>query len=200
MNRYPPAHRYSRRTWVVACILAAGLGPAGCAGSPAPPAGAAPSSPSPSAGSTGFFGGTDLAWIEITIAMDEELLPLLALVPANGSDPGLKALSAELKGVHEQELSVLRGLHDQAKLPAENPHKGMPMPGMVTPEQVTKASATRGKAFDALLRNHLEAHLRQGLKLAESERKSGVEPQTRGLADQLHRSRRTYLSRLGKAT
>ena len=199
MNRFPPAHRYSRRARVLACILAAGLGTAGCADSPAPRAAAVPSSPSPSAGGAGVFGGTDRAWIEINIAMDEELLPLLALTPANGSDPGLKALSAELKAVHEQELSILRGLHDQANLPAENPHKGMPMPGMVTPEQVTKASATRGKAFDTLVRGHLEAHLRQGLKLAESERKSGVEPQTRALADQLHRNRQTYLSRLGKA-
>lgn len=182
----------------MAGILAAALGSAGCADSAAPPAATGSPSASPSAGSAGFFGGTDLAWVEINIAMDEELLPLLALVPANGADPGLKALSAELRTVHEQELSVLRGLHDQARLPAENPHKGMPMPGMVTPEQVTKASATRGKAFDALVRGHLEAHLRQGLKLAESERKSGVEPQTRALADRMHRDRQTYLSRLGK--
>jgi len=195
--------RYSPRARVMAGILAAALGPAACAGSPAspsaPPPPAAPAA-SPSAGSPGFFGGTDLAWVEINIAMDEELLPLLALVPANGSDPALKALSAEVTAVHEQELMTLRGLHDQAKLPAENPHKGMPMPGMVTPEQVTKASATRGEAFDALVRGHLEAHLRQGLKLAESERKSGVEPQTRALADQVHSTRQMYLSRLGKAS
>ncbi len=179
------------------CILITVLGPAACAAAEDPVAGP---SPSPTAGGAGFFGGTDLAWVEITIAMDEELLPLLALVPANGSDPALKALSTEVTGVHERELTALRGLHDQAKLPAENPHKGMPMPGMVTPEQVTAAAAARGKAFDDLVRDHLEAHLRQGLKLAESERKSGVEPQTRALAAEVLRTRRTYLTRLGKGS
>jgi len=199
VNRFPPAYRYFRRAGVVACIVAVALGPAACAATPPSPAVATPS-PSPPAGGMGVFGGTDLAWVEINIAMDEELLPLLALVPANGSDPGLKALSAEVTAVHEQELTALRGLHDQAKLPAENPHKGMPMPGMVTPEQVTKASATRGKAFDDLVRGQLEAHLRQGLKLAESERKAGVEPQTRALADRMHGTRELYLSRLEKAS
>lgn len=179
----------------MACILAVAAGPAACAATSPSPSATTPAPP-PSAS----FGGTDLAWVEITIAMDEELLPLLALVPANGSDPALKTLSAEVTALHEQELTTLRGLHDQAKLPAENPHKGMPMPGMVTPEQVTKASATRGKAFDELVRGHLEAHLRQGLKLAESERKSGVEPQTRALAEQVHSTRQMYLSRLEKAS
>ncbi|MEV4708546.1 DUF305 domain-containing protein [Actinoplanes sp. NPDC049316] len=183
------------------CVLAAALGPAACAAGSDPAATpATTAAPSPSPGSPGFFGGTDIAWVEITIAMDEELLPLLALVPANGSDSGLKALSAEVTSAHERELTTLRGLHDQARLPAENPHKGMPMPGMVTPEQVTTAAATRGKAFDDLVRGHIEAHLRQGLRLAESERKSGVEPQTRSLADEVLRSRKTYLTRLGKGT
>ncbi|UQU66968.1 DUF305 domain-containing protein [Couchioplanes caeruleus] len=204
MNRYPPTHRYSpahRRALTAVCILATALGPAACAADEKPAATASAGvAPSPTAGSPGFFGGTDLAWVEITIAMDEELLPLLTLVPANGSDPALKALSAEVTGVHERELTALRGLHDQADLPAENPHKGMPMPGMVTPEQVTAAAATRGKAFDDLVRGHLEAHLRQGLRLAESERKSGIEPQTRALADDVLRTRRTYLNRLGKAS
>lgn len=204
MNRYPPAHRYSpahRRALAAICILATALGPAACAADKDPAAAPATSAaPSPTAGSPGFFGGTDIAWVEITIAMDEELLPLLALVPANGSDPALKALSAEVRRVHESELTTLRGLHDQAKLPAENPHKGMPMPGMVTPEQVTTAAAVRGKAFDDLVRGHLEAHLRQGLKLAESERTSGVEPRTRALADEVIRTRKTYLARLGKAS
>lgn len=156
------------------------------------------STPTPVPTSAVSFGGTDLAWVELTIAMDEELLPLLALVPANGADARLKELSAQVSVVHERELAGLRGLHDQARLPAENPHKGMPMPGMVTPEQVTEAAATRGRAFDTLLVRHLTAHLEQGVKLAESERKSGVEPQTRGLAEQALENRRTYLTELKK--
>ena len=179
------------------CVLALLLGATGCDAGPAataPPG--APSSPAP--GGSGSFGGTDLAWIEITIAMDEELLPLLELAPTHASDAGLRALAAEVRAGHEQELDVLRRLHDQAGLPAENPHKGMPMPGMVTPEQVTAAAAAKGAAFDTLLTGHLRAHLEQGVKLALSEQKAGVEPQTKALANQVIAGRGRLLGDLSR--
>jgi uncharacterized protein (DUF305 family) len=177
------------------CLLALLFGAAGCDAGTASPT---PTTVATSAagGSAGFFGGTDLAWVEITIAMNEELLPLLDLAPTHGADPGLRALAAEVKAGHEQELDVLRGLHDQAKLPSENPHKGMPMPGMVTPEQVTAAAAVKGAAFDKLLAGHLRAHFDQGVMLAGSEEKAGVEPQTKALAAQVTASRKQFLGKL----
>ena len=42
---------------------------------------------------TADFGGTDLAWIEITIAMDEQVEPLLALVPKQSRDAKVQALA-----------------------------------------------------------------------------------------------------------
>ncbi|MFI7547534.1 DUF305 domain-containing protein [Actinoplanes sp. NPDC049599] len=177
------------------CLVALLFGAAACdAGTVVSVPSAAASSPAP--GSSGFFGGTDLAWVEITIAMNEELLPLLDLAPTHSADAGVRALAAEVRAGHEQELGVLRSLHDQAKLPSENPHKGMPMPGMVTPEQVTAANATQGAAFDKVLVQHLRAHLEQGVKLALSESKAGVEPQTKSLAAQVMASRGRFLARL----
>jgi uncharacterized protein (DUF305 family) len=177
------------------CLLALLLGAAACdAGTVAATPAVVASSSAP--GSPGFFGGTDLAWVEITIAMNEEVLPLLGLASTRSSDDGLRTLAAEVKTGHEQELGVLRQLHDQAKLPSTNPHKGMPMPGMVTPEQVTEAAATTGAAFDKLLARHLRAHFEQGAKLADSERKAGVEPQTKSLATQVIASRDRFLAAL----
>jgi uncharacterized protein (DUF305 family) len=177
------------------CVFALLLGVAGCAAETAAPSPVVVAS-SAAPGSSGFFGGTDLAWVEITIAMNEELLPLLDLAPTRSADPGLRALAAEVKTGHEQELEVLRRLHDQAKLPSANPHKGMPMPGMVTPEQVTAAAATKGAAFDKLLSGHLRAHFDQGVMLAGSEEKAGVEPQTKALAAQVTASRKQFLGKL----
>jgi uncharacterized protein (DUF305 family) len=177
------------------CLLALLLGATACdagAVGSTPPAVAGSSTP----GSSGFFGGTDLAWVEITIAMNEELLPLLDLAPTHSSDDAVRALVAEVRAGHEQELGTLRRLHDQAKLPSENPHKGMPMPGMVTPEQVTAAAAVNGPAFDKLLAQHLRAHFEQGVQLAESEEKAGVEPQTKALAAQVITNRERFLGRL----
>jgi uncharacterized protein (DUF305 family) len=159
---------------------------------------AAPASPAvvASSGTPGFFGGTDLAWVEISIAINEQLLPLLNLAPANGADPAVKKLAGEVKASSADELTTLRKLHDQAKLPAQNPHEGMPMPGMVTPEQVAQAAKTKGAGFDSLLLLHLKESLEQAVNLATSETKAGIEPQTLALAKRVLATRAKYLPRV----
>ncbi len=70
------------------------------------------------------------------------------------------------------------------------------MPGMVTPELVTEAAAKSGAAFDELLRKHLREHMEQGVRLATSEQKAGIEPQTKALATAMIDDRDAYLPRL----
>jgi uncharacterized protein (DUF305 family) len=161
--------------------------PATTAGTPAAPA---------ASGAPGAFGGTDLAWVEITIAMNEQLLPLLALAPANSASPAARKLAADVKASTTAELADLGKLRDQAKLPTENPHEGMPMPGMVTPEQVAQAAKTKGAGFDSLLTLHLKGTFEQGVSLATSETKAGIEPQTLALAKQVLKTRGEYLPRV----
>ncbi|PRX17117.1 DUF305 domain-containing protein [Actinoplanes italicus] len=163
---------------------------AGCAG--APPT--VPPSPAPVISTAASaFGGTDRSWIEINLAMNEELLPLLDLVQSNSA---LHEVSMQVRAFTETELAELRQLHTEAGLPAENPHKGMPMPGMVMPSHVSAAAALHGKEFDAKLREHLRAHLEQGRMLAESERTAGLEPRTVALATRISQARQAALSEL----
>lgn len=161
----------------------------GCTGVPTP---ATPSPVVVSSPATAF-GGTDRSWIEINVAMDEQLLPLLGLI---GPDSALHEVAEQVRAFTDAELAELRRLHDEAGLPAENPHKGMPMPGMVTPADVTEATTLRGKELDTMLRECLRAHLEQGRKLAESERTAGVEPRTVALAARIVETRQATLSRL----
>ncbi len=178
-------------------LLAGLIGVAGC--SATPPAGPpAASSAAPSSQSAVAFGGTDRAWLEINIAMDEELLPLLELILSRRVDPAVREVALQVKAFTDAELGTLRQLHAQAGLPAENPHKGMPMPGMVTPEQITAAGKLTGAAFDKAVIVHLKAHLEQSQQLARSEDKSGVEPQTRELATEILRTRSQTLAALPK--
>jgi uncharacterized protein (DUF305 family) len=179
-------------------LLAGALSLTACDTAP-PGSAASPSSASAARSVNAAFGGTDLAWIEINIAMDEQLLPLLDLVPTRSSDADVQALALQVKAFTNAELSTLRALHGQAGLPAENPHKGMPMPGMVTAEEVTTAGALSGPAFDQFVVQQVKAHLEQSLNLARSEDKSGVEQQTRGLALQVLRTREQALSTLQNA-
>jgi uncharacterized protein (DUF305 family) len=177
-------------------LLVGVLGLAGCSATGGQSATTPPAGASAAPGAVAGFGGTDLAWIEINIAMDEQLLPLLTLVPKRTKTPATLAMGVQVKAFTEAELSILRQLHARAGLPAENPHEGMPMPGMVTAEQVTEAASLAGAAFDETVTKHVRAHLEQSESLARSEDKSGVEPQTRDLALQILRTRQVALSTL----
>jgi uncharacterized protein (DUF305 family) len=150
--------------------------------------------PTTSSAAASQFGGTDLAWIEINIAMDEQLLPLLELAPERSGSPEVQALSSQVQAFTSAEIGDLRALRDEAGLSAENPHEGMPMPGMVTPQDVTEATALTGKTFDTKIVKAIEAHLDQSRSLAGSEEKSGVEPRTRALALQVLRTREAALA------
>ncbi|MGW5747329.1 DUF305 domain-containing protein [Amycolatopsis sp. NPDC003861] len=128
---------------------------------------------------------TDRAWIEITIAMDEQLVPLLALVDSRTGTAAVRDLGKKADASTKSELLELRRLHDQAGLPAENPHKGMEMPGMVSSNQVTQAGALRDTGFDNYFKKCLRDHLDQKKRLALGEKSSGKEPQTVSLASRV---------------
>lgn len=131
------------------------------------------------------FTATDRAWIEINIAMDEQLVPMLALVGSHTGSAAVRDLGKEADASTKSELSDLRRLHDQADLPAENPHKGMEMPGMVSSNQITQASALRDADFDSYFKKCLRDHLDQTGRLALGEKSSGKEPQTVSLASRV---------------
>jgi uncharacterized protein (DUF305 family) len=177
-------------------LLVAGvLGLAGCSTAATGTAVSAPASSAAQPAGTGF-GGTDRAWIEINLAMDEQLLPLLDLVPTNTKDSGVRAVATQIKGYTDSELGILRSLRDQAALPTANSHQGMQMPGMVSTDEVAKAAKLSGPTFDQEALSQIKAHLEQSQNLARSEEKSGVEQQTRALATQILRNREQALSTL----
>jgi hypothetical protein len=128
------------------------------------------------------FGGTDTAWIEVTIAMDEQVRPLLDLVPHHAADPALPPLAARVHAFVDAELSTLHQLHDRAALPSQNPHEGMVMPGLVPSDQVTRAATLTGPAFDQFAGPALREFLTHGADLARSELRNGREPATKALA------------------
>jgi hypothetical protein len=63
------------------------------------------------------------------------------------------------------------------------------MPGAVTPAQVTAIGKLTGPDFDAATVRAIKAHLVQTQSLANGEDRSGVEPRTRELAQQVLRTR-----------
>jgi hypothetical protein len=96
------AYQYVRRTAIPTALIALLLVP-GCATGPGANGQAPPTSAGASVAAPGF-GGTDLAWLQLSIAMDEALLPLLDLAPAHSDDPAVRAFAARVRATYESEL------------------------------------------------------------------------------------------------
>jgi len=196
-----------------AALLVAVLLVGGCAGSVAPPvsdAGTptspapAPTSPAPSAsttpsslsGSSGLFNSTDIAWLQLTVAMHERVLPMLDLVPRRTTDPAVRRLAARVRETHRADLVRSRALLARTGAPATNPHEGHDMPGMVTAAELAALGTAGDAEFRRLFGRHLRAHLEQSVRVAGSERTSGAEPATTAMAGAIVRTGTAYLEQL----
>jgi uncharacterized protein (DUF305 family) len=140
--------------------------------------------------------GTDMAWAQLTVALNERALKTFSLVRERAADPGLVSLAADLAASHAQENTTLLALLRRIGAPVENPHTNHDMPGMATAAEIASMSAARGEAFDKLFVGSLRKHLSQGESLARSMLQAGRLPDALALATAIESARHQALSRL----
>ncbi|MEU1588290.1 DUF305 domain-containing protein [Micromonospora sp. NPDC005710] len=183
---------------VLAAVLllgGCGAGPRDAASTTPPPVPAPAVTTAPTRTGTAF-NPTDIAWLQLTAAMTERLLPVLDLVPARTTDPVWRRTATEVATTRRADLDRARRLLADAAAPTTNPHEGHDMPGMVTAQELTALRAASGKPFLRLLAGHLRAHLAQSVRIAEAEQQSGVQPATLALAAAVVRTGTDELARL----
>ncbi|RLP87046.1 DUF305 domain-containing protein [Micromonospora sp. BL4] len=192
-------------TLLIAALLAAGCaaGPPDAAGTTAPsvaaPTAVAAPSTARATGTAGPFSPTDIAWLQLTVAMAERVLPVLDLVPARTTDPTWRRLAAQIETTERANLTVSRRLLGDSGAPATNPHEGHDMPGMIGADELAALRSSTGKAFQRLFAGHLRAHLTQAVRIAAAEQRGGVHPETTALAAAVVRRGTTDLARLDPA-
>ncbi|MET7373416.1 DUF305 domain-containing protein [Micromonospora arida] len=184
-------------TLLIAVLLVAGCGagPRDAASTATPPVTAPPATTAPTPTGTAF-NPTDIAWLQLTVAMTERLLPVLDLVSARTTDPAWRQTAAQVATARRADLDRARRLLADAAAPTTNPHEGHDMPGMVTAQEMTALRAASGRPFHRLLAGHLRAHLVQSVRIATAEQQSGVQPATVALASDVVRSGTADLERL----
>lgn len=162
---------------VLLCLLAACSAPAPQAPTPSPAASSQPAA------------GTDVAWAQLTAALNQRALQFLHLVPDRAADPRLVALAADLAAGHAGENARLDALLRRLDAPADNPHLSHDMPGMATATTIAAMSAARGEQFDRLLVASLREHLTQCRSLARSMLAAGRLPDALALAATIESNR-----------
>ncbi|MGC4806986.1 DUF305 domain-containing protein [Micromonospora sp. DT233] len=179
---------------LVGALLAVVASVTGCRAQP--PDRPSPAPPAQAGADAAPLGGTDAAWIQLMIPMNEQVLKALDLAPGRSADTGVGDTAALIAAARRAELDDLRRLRDGAGLPTANAHEGHDLPGMVVPADLDALRALRGPAFDRALRQTLREHVEQGARLADSERANGSDARTRQLAERVGRSRASELDRL----
>ncbi|MCG5470739.1 DUF305 domain-containing protein [Micromonospora sp. LAH09] len=159
---------------------------------------AVPSGEVSPSGTAGPFSATDIAWLQLTVAMNERLLPVLDMVPSRTTDPAWRTFAARLAAAHRADLGTARRLLAESGAPATNPHEGHDMPGMVTEQELTALRSVTGVAFQRLVGQHVRAHLQQAVRIATAEQRSGVYAATTALATEVVRVGGTELARLDR--
>ncbi|MEU8153176.1 DUF305 domain-containing protein [Micromonospora sp. NPDC048986] len=180
----------------VLLVAGCGIGQRDAASTATPPVTAPPATTAPPAPTGTAFNPTDIAWLQLTVAMTERLLPVLDLVPARTTDPAWRQTATQVATTRRADLDRARRLLADAAAPTTNPHEGHDMPGMVTAPEMTALRAASGQSFHRLLAGHLRAHLAQSVRVATAEQQSGVQPATVALAAAVVRSGTTDLARL----
>ncbi|MER7792635.1 DUF305 domain-containing protein [Streptomyces sp. NPDC097640] len=192
-----PAARLGRpgTALVLAATLSA-LAVSGCAG----PEARAGTSGAAAATATGTgpetLNPTDLAWLQLQLAMDEQALHILELAPGSGADPELKQWAAKVAKAHRADLAALRELLTAARVPDTNPHEGHDMPGMVNATELHALEAAEGQEFDRLLRSALRDHLTHAERMSGEQRKAGSDPEVKQCAASIGRSASDHLRRM----
>ncbi|MFJ2202970.1 DUF305 domain-containing protein [Streptomyces violaceusniger] len=200
----------TRRAVSVAVLLAtAALLAAGCGDGSGKPPGEArstsaarhPATRPPSGQATsGTFNSTDIGWIQLMIAMDDQATVLLDLVPGHSSDTGVEKWAKPVATAYRDELVQLRKLLARAGVPDTNPHQGHDMPGMVTEDELRTIKGTKGAAFDTLFLAAMREHLDQAAKIAHSQRSAGADPAAKRLAASVEKTSLTWRARLPKGS
>jgi uncharacterized protein (DUF305 family) len=171
----------------------------GCGSSAAstPPPAAAPTAPTVSKFSVNpSFNATDLAWIELMIPMDDQLLRVLGMAQKQATDPAVRTFATQVSTGHKTEVAQFVALRTRANWPAKNPHEGHDMPGMMTEPEIVTLGKTKGAAFDQLFEKNLKEHLDQSIVLARSITTDGKDAETKKLAAAIMTSRAAQLKQL----
>lgn len=149
---------------------------------------------------SGTFNSSDIGWIQLMIAMDDQATLLLGMVPDHSSDAAVEKWAKPVAAGYRGELVELRELLSRAGVPDTNPHQGHDMPGMVTEDELRAIKGTKDAAFDTVFLAAMREHLDQAAKIAHAERSAGTDPATKKLAASVEKTSLSRRARLPKTT
>jgi uncharacterized protein (DUF305 family) len=135
---------------------------------------------------------TTRAFVELTIATDDQAVKLMDLGASRAADPALRSLAAGLATARRAELTELRAILDP--IPYVNHHEGHDMPGMPTEAELVALAASQD--FDTEFTRLTRAHLTESSTVARSGLGAIKHKRTHTMASAIEQERKTALQTL----
>lgn len=149
------------------------------------------SSPSPSSSSdaAGDFNDADATFATNMIPHHQQAVEMAELAQTRAMSPQVKDLAAKIKGAQDPEMQMMSGWLTDWDKPRPQDMSGMDMsgsmPGMMSPEDMTKLKGMSGASFDQMFLTMMIRHHQGAIKMARTEQSDGMSAEAIALAKQI---------------
>jgi uncharacterized protein (DUF305 family) len=110
----------------------------------------------------------DVRFMQDMIGHHAQAVEMAALLPGRAAGEPLTRLAEKIDISQRDEIAFMeRWLRDRGQAVPERRH-AMPMPGMLTPEQMARLSAASGREFERLFLSFMIRHHRGALQMVET--------------------------------
>ncbi|MGW3561519.1 DUF305 domain-containing protein [Streptomyces sp. NPDC000963] len=206
-------HRATRTAALVGAVAATGLLLTACgADGTAPPASSSPSATAAAPGSAasqapapGPFNDADVLFAQMMIPHHEQALEMAELADGRAENAGVKKLAAAIERAQDPEIRTMRAWLAGWGRPGSAGHgsghgggdaSGHGMAGMMSEQDMKDLAGAKGEEFDRAFAELMIAHHEGAVAMAEDERRNGVNPTARKLADDVVRTQSAEVAEL----
>lgn len=142
----------------------------------------------------------EVTFVQMMIPHHEQALEMADLVPKQGDNPKVKALADRINITQKADIAAMKAwLRDHPKDVLKN-SKGhgshTNMPGMATPEQMSRLRSARGAGFDRLFLTLMIPHHEGALTMAKDVLTRGSDVTVQGLAREVLSSQNPEIIRM----
>ncbi|MYV71135.1 DUF305 domain-containing protein, partial [Streptomyces sp. SID2131] len=166
---------------------------------------AAPGSAASQAPAPGPFNDADVLFAQMMIPHHEQALEMAELADGRAENAGVKKLAAAIERAQDPEIRTMRAWLAGWGRPGSAGHgsghgggdaSGHGMAGMMSEQDMKDLAGAKGEEFDRAFAELMIAHHEGAVAMAEDERRNGVNPTARKLADDVVRTQSAEVAEL----
>src|SRR5262245_16345863 len=192
--------RIHNSAFAVGAAMTCALVLVGCAGNGQRPTAAVSSShPSATASSpASSFNDADVMFAQRMIPHHQQAIEMAQMAPSHAQNPKVKHLAAEIVVAQAPEIKTMTGwLHAWGKpVPTGMPGMMSPVPGMMSPQDMSQLMAAHGAHFDRMFLQMMIRHHQGAVDMAKTEQARGLNPDAKKLAQQIETSQTAQIAQM----